>query len=149
MIRLRRSEATDLSALADIFLTTRLQAFHWCDPASFRLEDFVTQTTGEIIHVAEETNGGGLLGFISVWPPDSFVHHLYVIPGHQRSGTGTALLKSLSTWLPLPYRLKCLTENHAALAFYRKHGWTDRGSGSDALGDYLLMEYDGPGKPDC
>lgn len=149
MIRIRRAEASDLSALADIFLTTRLQAFHWCDPSSFRREDFVTQTNGEVIHVAEGPDGEGLLGFISVWPPESFVHHLYVVSGGQRRGTGTALLESLSPWLPLPHRLKCLQENHAALAFYRKHGWTEQGRGSDALGDYLVMEYDGSSTSGC
>lgn len=147
MIRIRRAEATDLPVLAEIFLTTRLQAFHWCDPSSFKLTDFVNQTKGEVIHLAEDAEDGGLLGFISVWLQESFVHHLYVIPGQQRIGTGTALLESLLPWLPLPYRLKCLEENHAALAFYRKHGWIEQGRGSDALGDYLVMEYDGTSGP--
>ncbi len=143
MIHIRLADATDLSSLAEIFLTTRRQAFHWCDQSSFRREDFVNQTAGEIIHVAEDPRDGNLLGFISVWPQESFVHHLYVLPDGQRRGTGTALLESLGPWLPLPHRLKCLQENHVALAFYRKHGWTEQGRGSDALGDYLVMEYDG------
>ncbi|RYD19560.1 MAG: N-acetyltransferase, partial [Verrucomicrobiaceae bacterium] len=97
----------------------------------------------EIIHVAEDPESGALLGFISVWSKEHFVHHLYVTPDQQRCGTGSALLRSLRSWLPLPYRLKCLEENHAALAFYRRHGWAELERGTDTLGDYLLMEYDG------
>lgn len=145
MIRIRLAETTDLADLAEIFLTTRLQAFHWCDPSSFRLQDFAIQTEGEIIHVAEDPRSGKLLGFISVWSKEHFIHHLYVVPDRQRDGTGSALLHSLRSWLPVPYRLKCLRDNHAALAFYRKHGWIELNRGSDALGDYLLMEYDGGG----
>jgi GNAT superfamily N-acetyltransferase len=143
MIRIRLAETTDLADLAGIFLNTRLRAFHWCDPSSFRLQDFAIQTEGEIIHVAEDPENGTLLGFISVWSKEHFVHHLYVTPDQQRNGTGSALLRSLRSWLPFPHRLKCLEENHAARAFYRKHGWIELNRGSDALGHYLLMEYDG------
>ncbi len=133
---------TDTPALEQLFLEARIRAFHWCDPSSFLRSDFSIQTEGEIVHLAEDSRGS-LLGFISVWRLENFIHHLYIAPGHQRAGVGSQLLRSLQPWLPLPHRLKCLSKNETALSFYRKHGWTTQGRGSDALGDYLVMEYDG------
>lgn len=141
-IQIRRAAGTDWDALEDLFLHARRKAFHWCDPATFQLADFAIQTEGEVIHVATDTEGN-LLGFISVWEPDRFVHHLYVMPDRKNAGIGTSLLDSLEDWLPLPYRLKCLEQNLPAISFYRKNGWRELESGTDPLGDYLLMEYSG------
>ncbi|WP_052031831.1 GNAT family N-acetyltransferase, partial [Novipirellula maiorica] len=78
---------------------------------------FATDSEGEVVHVAvDETTG--VQGFISVWQPESFVHHLYVAPGFQQQGLGTMLLQSLDTWLPRPWRLKCTQANEAAFTFY-------------------------------
>lgn len=143
MIQLRPAKHTDLPELANLFLSARRQAFHWCDPEAFQPGDFATQTEGEIIHLAEDPEGR-LLGFVSIWLPDSFVHHLYVAPEHQRRGVGTVLLESLPSWLPLPHTLKCLARNLPAIAFYQRHGWVEKDRGRDQLGDYLLMEYTGP-----
>ncbi len=143
MVHLRPAREADLPALASLFLNARRESFHWCDPTIFHHGDFLIQTDGEIIHLAEDDEGT-LLGFVSVWLPDSFVHHLYVAPGHQRQGIGSVLLRSLPSWLPLPHTLKCLSRNEGAIAFYEKHGWEEKDRGTDALGDYLLMEYGGP-----
>src|SRR5882757_3789046 len=103
-IRIRRAEAKDGAALARIFVESRLEAFYWQNPARFRLQDFEKETTGEAVFVAEDSSGK-LLGFISVWEPDRFIHHLYISPGELRRGIGKQLLESLSSWLPLPYQL--------------------------------------------
>jgi GNAT superfamily N-acetyltransferase len=142
MYPIRRSTDADTPALARIFLAARVQAFHWLDPDSFGISDFAAKTEGETIYLAEGGNGCPV-GFISVWRLESFVHHLYVDPGHQWQGIGSRLLHSLESWLPRPYQLKCLVANQPARAFYRKHGWTEQGRGSDELGDYVVMEYDG------
>src|ERR1700722_8527762 len=105
-INIRRAEAKDSAALARIFVDSRLAAFYWQNPARFRLEDFEKETAGETGFVAEDGNGE-LLGFISVWEPERFIHHLYIAPGELRRGIGKLLLESLSSWLPLPYQLKC------------------------------------------
>lgn len=139
MFVIRPATPADLAALSEIFLATRRETFFWCDPETFRLEDFGPQTEGEIVHVAaDEANRP--LGFISIWLPENFIHHLYIDPGRQRMGIGTLLLDSLAGWLPWPHRLKCLVENHGALAFYRRHGWREQDRGIDAAGEYLVME---------
>lgn len=137
---IRRSTGDDLESLENLFLSTRLKTFHWCDPSLFKTTDFSIQTEGEIVHVAE-IKGGRIVGFISVWEPDNFVHHLYVDEAFQRQGIGSALLDSIRAWLPFPHRLKCLEKNQPAIDFYQSEGWTILEQGSDALGSYFLMEY--------
>ncbi len=142
-ISIRRAEAKDGAALARIFVESRLAAFYWQNPARFRLEDFEKETAGEVVFVAED-GGGRLLGFISVWEPERFVHHLYIAPGELRRGIGKQLLASLSSWLPLPYQLKCKVKNEAACAFYRKNCWVEKGRDTDEQGEYLVLEFHGP-----
>lgn len=142
MIHIRRATVADCPDLSEIFLAARRQAFTWCDPASFHAGDFMDQTIGEAIYLAHDAESR-TLGFISIWEQDRFVHHLYVAPEHQGRGVGTHLLHSLHTWLPFPYRLKCLLANTAARALYDKCGWREIEIGSDPLGDYVLMEITG------
>ncbi len=142
MYAIRRNTDLDTPALAEIFLAARVRAFHWLDPDSFGISDFAAMTEGETIYLADGGDGRSV-GFISVLRVESFVHHLYVDPAHQRQGIGSRLLRSLDAWLPRPYHLKCLVANHPARAFYQKHGWTEQGRGSDGLGEYLLMRFDG------
>ena len=142
-INIRRAVAGDGVALAHIFMESRIEAFPWQNPARFRSEDFKKETAGEAVFVAE--NGSGkILGFISVWEPERFIHHLFIAPNQQRRGIGKRLLESLSTWLPLPYRLKCKVKNEAACIFYHKNGWVETGRGTDEHGEYLVLEFHGP-----
>ena len=140
--QIRRAVESDSPALAGIFTDARARAFHWMDPAAFDPSDFAIQTEGEVVYLAEEDRGRAL-GFISVWRLERFIHHLYVDPDHQRQGIGAQLLRSLDSWLPRPYRLKCLVANAPARRFYQKHGWCEKHFGTDALGDYVAMEFEG------
>ena len=141
-INIRRATESDVPELEKLFLITRQQTFHWENPNTFKLEDYKKATEGEIVFVAEDTQAGKILGFISVWtkehPP--FIHHLFVALEHQRQGIGTLLLNSLCSWLPLPYRLKCVAKNLPALRFYLKNKWLEVGRGTSEEGEYLLLE---------
>ncbi|MBI3237096.1 MAG: GNAT family N-acetyltransferase [Chlamydiales bacterium] len=148
MITIRRSNDNDIPQLEKLFLITRQQTFVEENPNKFTLEDFKKTTVGELIFVAEDQDGK-ILGFISIWEEDKFIHHLFVTPGHQRKGIGGLLIRSLLPWLPLPYRLKCIAKNKEALAFYQKTGWieVERGIGED--GEYFLLELaEAPKKED-
>ncbi len=123
-ISVRRAETADHTSLARIFLEARKSAFTWQETAAFTLSDFKHQTQGEILILAEDEKGAAL-GFISIWEPESFVHHLFVDPPFQGRGIGTRLLESLHAWLPPPYRLKCLLANTQAHAFYIRKGCTE------------------------
>lgn len=139
MIKVRKAEIVDIPQLEKLFLITRRQTFSSEISDKFKLEDYKQATLGEVIFVAENQDGK-ILGFVSVWEQDRFIHHLFVAPEYQRNGIGELLINSLFSWLPLPYRLKCVVNNKQALAFYKKTGWVEveRGVGED--GEYLLLE---------
>ncbi|WP_053844820.1 GNAT family N-acetyltransferase [Paracidovorax avenae] len=141
-VHIRAASAADLPALRELFLRTRRETFVWQATEAFALDDFDAQTRGELLLVAE-SGAGELSGFVSVWEPTRFVHHLFVATGHLRNGVGSALLSALPGWPLRRYQLKCLRRNQAALAFYRTVGFSEAGSGSGQEGDYLLLESGG------
>lgn len=140
-MRIRPAFEADHAALAELFLRVRRESFTWVDAAGSRLEDFAVQTEREAIHLAEDEESGELLGFISVWEPESFVHHLFVASEHRGKGVGRSLLTDLQWRLPGPFRLKCVAANEAALAFYRRLGWVSTGHGSVDGIRHHVMEW--------
>lgn len=134
-MRVRQAVKEDEGELARIFLVARLQVFTWWDVEEFRLEDFAAETEGEAVSVVEAERGR-LVGFISVWEREKFVHHLYVDPEAQGSGFGTALLGVLEG----RHELKCQVQNVRAYRFYLRRGWREVSRGKDLVGEYALME---------
>ncbi|EOD54105.1 N-acetyltransferase family protein [Aeromonas rivuli] len=118
---IRAMTEADVAPLSRLFQKGRRQTFHWVDPSQFALEDFTEQISGEQIWVAEQ--GGTPCGFIAIWAPDSFVHHLYVSADWHGQGMGRALLEKALAELPRPASLKVAINNTAAIAFYRRLGW--------------------------
>ena len=135
-IHCRPATAADGEALAAILLEARRQAFHWLPRDTLRLDDFARETAGERITVAEVAQRA--VGFLSVWEPERFVHHLFVAPHYQRRGVGSRLLACLSA--AEPHRLKCAAPNAAALRFYAARGWREVDRGDDSGGAYLVLE---------
>ncbi|MCZ8389701.1 GNAT family N-acetyltransferase [Achromobacter xylosoxidans] len=141
-LTLRAACAADLPGLRALFLATRREAYPWLEPASLREADLDAQTEGERIWVASAADDA-LAGFVSLWEPDDFVHHLYVGRAWRRQGVARALLRALPGWPATRYRLKCLRRNAAALAFYRACGFVEIGAGTGEDGDYALLESRG------
>lgn len=81
-----------------------------------------------------------IVGFISVWLEDSFIHHLYIDKKHYNKGIGTLLLKAVIDKIDLPIRLKCLESNEKAFEFYRKKGFIIKEKGSTEEGTHFLLE---------
>ncbi|MEW6639038.1 MAG: GNAT family N-acetyltransferase [Pseudomonadota bacterium] len=140
---IRPAHARDSAALAEIYRDGRRQAFGWCDPATFRLDDFAADAQGEAIWLAQAADGT-IAGFISVWAADDFIHMLYVREAWQRRGVGTALLRALPGWPDRPYRLKCLVANARARRFYEAHGFVAVGRGASPEGDYDELRAGAP-----
>ena len=138
--KIRLATSADNAALSQLFVEVRRVTFTWKDPLSFSKDDFEEQTLGESVWIAEGAPGE-ILGFISIWEPDAFIHHLYVLPQYQRQGVGRALLEHTRRWLPLPHRLKCLELNSRALRFYIKEGWMEIGQGGTHDDAYRHLEY--------
>jgi GNAT superfamily N-acetyltransferase len=96
-------------------------------------------TEGEVLLVAVGSDDEPE-GFVSVWEPDAFIHHLYVRPGSRQKGIGKQLLESLRSRMRKPWRLKCVRANDRALRFYLRHGWLEISSGIGEDGPYAVLE---------
>jgi ribosomal protein S18 acetylase RimI-like enzyme len=141
-IVVREARAQDLPLLRELFLASRQRTFTWLAVETFQLADFDTLTRDEKLLVAE-ADETGIAGFISVWEPDHFIHHLHVDAKHQGGGVGPALLRALPNRPSQPYQLKCLQRNERALAFYLHHSFVQIGSGAAEDGEYVLLEWPG------
>lgn len=138
MIQIRPANDSDATTLQELFQRF-VQEAEWL-PESEKVDpDFAKSSQGEMVFVAENS-ACEIVGLISVWEPDRFVHTLYVSANHQRKGIGTKLLESLDRWLPRPWQLKCVIANQTAIAFYRMHGWKPIEASTGEHGPYFLLE---------
>lgn len=137
---IRAPERPDREELADIYHMVRRETFTWVAASQFHHGDFFAHTQGEIVWLAE-TPRGEIAGFMTLWPPDEFIHMLYIRKEWQGKGAGNALLKALPDWPRQRYRLKCLVNNRRAKAFYLANGFIVTGSGTSAEGDYEELSF--------
>ena len=106
-------------------------------PMKMDLAAFETNTAGERVLVAEDA--GRIVGFVSLYEPESFVHHLFVHPDAQGRGIGRALLAEAVRLAGGRASLKCQTRNSRSMAFYRNLGWTEDESGESHIGPWVRM----------
>lgn len=145
MIDVRQATPKDLRAVQRIYAESIDKAV-WLPEHARLATDFGQASIGEVVLVAA-TNSGEVLGFVSIQPGASFVHHLFVRTDAQRHGIGGLLLASLEPWLATPWRLKCVRANQTALAFYCGLGWREVASGESEHGAYAVLEWSDPGSP--
>jgi len=136
MFRVRPFEEKDRSALETIYRECRSEAI-WLPSA--QESNLARDIDGEALLVAVDGNDQPE-GFVSVWEPEAFIHHLYVRNGSRNRGIAKQLLNSLASRLPRPWRLKCVRANDAALSFYLDHGWVEVSSGVGEDGPYAVLE---------
>ncbi|MBX8935543.1 GNAT family N-acetyltransferase [Enterococcus gilvus] len=111
----------DKPSLRQLYLESRRETFYWDDPELMHIEDFDRDTEDELIFVAESQQK--IIGFISLYVPDNFIHCLFVDSSFKGQGAGHLLLEKAKQQLQRPLKLKCLSRNAPALAFYEKEGW--------------------------
>ncbi len=127
-----------LYALRKLYLDVRRQTFTWLDTHQYQLSDFDRDTLDEQIYVA--LWHGQVVGFISIWQPDHFIHHLYVDSQYHHLGLGKNLLaKARSEHATLS--LKCMTQNVKAARFYAAQGFKIISHHQSDEGGYQLMRY--------
>lgn len=107
--------------LRKLYLVSRIDTFFWEEESTFKLTDFDHDTEDELVLVAIKNNK--ILGFISLYLEDNFIHNLFVLPEKKGMGVGTSLMKEVQTILKKPMKLKCLSRNKDALKFYESKGW--------------------------
>ena len=131
-MEIKEHEPHHLPALRNLYLESRVDSFPWLDTEKFALEDFDRDTLGEQIWVVEVS--GTIAGFISIWEPEHFIHHLCL---------GTALIHQAQL-LYGELSLKCMVPNQKALEFYQAKGFEIRDQVEDADGGYYLMTCPAP-----
>ncbi|MBA4850652.1 GNAT family N-acetyltransferase [Emticicia sp. BO119] len=132
-------QPNDLPALRELYLTVRQATFTWLDTSQYQLYAFDTDTAGELTLVARVDEV--VIGFISAYQPDNFIHHLYVNNEFQGQGIGTMLLNTMLENLQAPVRLKCLKKNKAGMAFYERNGFVRKETGVSLEGVFIVFEY--------
>ena len=137
-IEIRPPEQVDKTALRRLFLTARQNTFKWAKVSRFKLTDYDAETKDEKVMAA--FYGLRLVGFVSIYMDDNFIHHLYVDEEFQNRGIGTALLNVAASLTGFPLRLKCLEKNTKALAYYQSKGFNETGNGVSDLGVYIDLE---------
>lgn len=130
-IIIRRDSQKDIEQLKQLFLITRLNTFIYDPPEKFKLDDYLDSVNGEEVWVAEQNHI--IVGFISMWVPDNFIHNLFVHPNWQDRGIGKQLLEKAEQRLQPPMELRVRIENLKACKFYQKHGWQDVGMNKDVV----------------
>ena len=136
-IVVREFDETDREPLRRLYQASRNAAFTWAPTGAHRLLDFDADTDQERILVA--LVGQTVVGFASIWVPDSFLHNLFVHPEYLRRGVGRTLLARCAGSFEAPPTLKCLTSNVNALRFYTAQGWSKISEGYSPEGSYVLM----------
>ncbi|WP_276381719.1 GNAT family N-acetyltransferase [Flavobacterium sp. H4147] len=137
-MKITEAGKNDLAPLRKLFLEERKRTFSWLDTSEFQLEDFDKQTQGEFVLTAFINDIPA--GFISIWMPNNFIHHLYVDHKHQGKNIGTELLKAANEKAAFPLTLKCLEQNTKAVEFYLKKGFIEKGKGESPNGTYILFQ---------
>jgi ribosomal protein S18 acetylase RimI-like enzyme len=137
---IRRAEPSDWPSLRELFLTTRRATFSWLDPATLHLADLDEGTQDEPLLVALQNQR--LAGFVSWWPPENFIHNLFVDPAYQRQGIGRQLLQACLAQMGRPATLKCVQQNQPALRFYLGQGWQIAGEGTTASVPFYVLRYE-------
>jgi len=129
-VEVKTAAGIDLAVLVDIFNSSRAGAGCYSGE-EINTERFTESIEGEEVHVA--VLRGKIVGFVSVWAAERFIHHLYVLPQYQGVGAGSSLLRICEEIYGLPLSLKCDTCNKYAQRFYRGKGWwsSDSGAGPD------------------
>lgn len=138
MVVVEEAKNVNLPLLRTIFLKERQRTFTEQNTSEFKLEDFDKQTQGEYILSALIDDIP--VGFISIWMPNNFIHHLYVDNAYQGKNIGTQLLKGAIQKTAFPITLKCLVSNTKAINFYLRKGFVEKSRGQSGNGTYILFE---------
>ncbi|SCY63238.1 Ribosomal protein S18 acetylase RimI [Flavobacterium anhuiense] len=138
MVVVEEAKNVNLPLLRTIFLKERQRTFTEQNTSEFKLEDFDKQTQGEYILSALIDDIP--VGFISIWIPNNFIHHLYVDNAYQGKNIGTQLLKAAIQKTAFPITLKCLVSNTKAIDFYLRKGFVEKSRGQSGNGTYILFK---------
>lgn len=138
-MKIEEAKDTDINDLLAIFNEAKSSATGFINTET-DLENFLQEINGEKIYVARISNE--IVGFLSIWERENFIHHLYITPEYQSQGIGNILLKECVRNYGLPLTLKCMKDNERACAFYARNGWTEKSIVEGPEGVYIEYQLD-------
>lgn len=136
-LSIRRARSDEIAACAALYERVGNATFTWRPKNWFKAADFLRFAKEETVYLAE--SNGQMLGILSLYRPERFVHCLYVDLPAQGLGVGTALLGYVAKDARGPLSLKVDEPNARALAFYKSLGFVERDSGDDHGTRWILL----------
>ncbi len=130
VIRTART-AAEIDDAAALYVRSGSAAFTWRPDGHFQAADFRTFAQDEEVWLA--LMGEALVGILSIYRPEHFIHCLYVDPDAQHLGVGRALVAHVRRVVGAPLTLKLDVPNRRAVQFYEATGW-QRMTGLDDQG---------------
>lgn len=142
-MKVRSYETDDLKEICSVYNRSREKEACFTDVEA-SMKEMMRLTQGEDIYVVTEdgTSTDRVVGFIAIWSPEKFVHHLYVDPQHQGEHIATDLIQHCVNVYGYPLSLKCLAANMSACGFYDTSGWINIGRSLGSEGDAILYRLD-------
>lgn len=136
MIIIRQAKEEDQQALENIFYITRQITFNVTLNVLLKKEDYEKSVAGEEVWVAQIRDE--IVGFISLWLLDNFIHNLFIHPNWQNKGIGKKLLQKAEERLLFPITLKVTLHNYKACQFYLSQGFEEVSIHKDPTEPYIL-----------
>lgn len=127
-LEIRAALADELVPCAELFARIAAEGFYWLDPSLRTTEAMLGTFNDEEVFVA--MRGETLVGFLSLYRSDAFVHSLFVET--RGEGVGPALLMRAIAEVGGPVSLKCADLNLGARRFYDRLGFVEVDRGEDA-----------------
>jgi ribosomal protein S18 acetylase RimI-like enzyme len=127
-LAIRRAELRDMKACAGLYVEIGRADFHWRPRRAFRADDFLGYAEHEELWVAEPD--GAVVGFLSYFAPDHFLHCLFVHREARGRGLGSALIAHVRAHYGAPHSLKVDVPNEEARRFYERLGYVETDSGA-------------------
>lgn len=127
-LEIRPALADELVPCAELYGRIAVDGFYWLEPLYRTAEAMLGTFNEEQVFVA--VRDGQMVGFVSLYRADAFVHSLFVeTPGQ---GVGPALLMRAIAEVGGQVSLKCADDNRAARRFYDRLGFVEIDRGEDA-----------------
>ena len=140
MAAIRKPKPEDTPQLEALFQLTRQKTFKSHPQDEFQIGDYAKSVQEDEIWVAEEN--GDVIGFVSTYPADNFVHNLFVHPDYQGCSIGSRLLQIAETSLSRPMALKVAMDNLDVCGFYESRGWLQVSVHENVPDPYILYRKD-------
>lgn len=141
LLQIRKAQLKDMERIASIYYESRLASESFLPKEQLQITDLKRDIVDEEVYVCFFQQQ--IIGFLSYYRPDSFIHLLFIDPAFFRKGAGKALINYAINHFTKPLTLKCLANNTSALAFYQRLGFVciEKVEGKTIHDDYYTMQY--------